>query len=259
VTGRLRLAVFKLASCDGCQLQLLNLEEDLLALAERVEIAHFLEATSRVEPGPYDVVLVEGSVTTPRDAERIREIRAAAKTLITIGACATAGGIQALRNWADHAGWQRRVYPHPEWLAELPTSTPVAAHVVVDHEIHGCPIDRGQLWRVLLGALRGATPDLPGHSVCIVCLRRGAVCVLVAGGAPCMGPVTRTGCGALCPRHQRDCYACFGPMEQPNTPALARRFAELGLAPHDLQRRFRSITGWQEPFRSQSERDGRDR
>ena len=259
MSARLRLAVFKLASCDGCQLQILNLAEELLALAQRVEVVHFLEATSRVEPGPYDVALVEGSVTTPRDAERIREIRAAAKTLVTIGACATAGGIQALRNWADHAEWQRRVYPHPDWLEMLPTSTPVAAHVAVDYEIHGCPIDRGQLWRVLLGALRGATPDLPGHSVCIECKRSGAVCVLVARGAPCMGPVTRTGCGALCPAHGRDCYACFGPMEQPNAPALAHRFAELGLGPRDVQRRFRGITGWRDPFRGVSERAEEER
>jgi coenzyme F420-reducing hydrogenase gamma subunit len=254
VSARLRLAVFKLASCDGCQLQLLNLEEELLALAERVEIAYFLEATSRILPGPYDVALVEGSVSTPKDAERIRQIRGEAKTLVTIGACATAGGVQALRNWADSADWQRRVYPEPGWLALLPTSTPVAGHVAVDYEIHGCPIDRGQLLRVLLGALRGATPDLPGHSVCIECKRSGAVCVLVARGVPCMGPVTRTGCGALCPAHSRDCYACFGPMEQPNAAALARRFAELGLDRRSVQRRFRGITGWQPPFRAASER-----
>ena len=254
MSARLRLAVFKLASCDGCQLQLLNLEEELLALAERVEIAHFLEATSRILPGPYDVALVEGSVSTPADAERIRQIRAEARTLITIGACATAGGIQALRNWADSAEWQRRVYPNPEWLSALPTSTPVAEHVAVDYEIQGCPIDRGQLVRVLVGALRGATPDLPGHSVCIECKRSGAVCVLVARGVPCMGPVTRTGCGALCPNHQRDCYACFGPMEQPNGPALARRFAELGESARDVQRLFRGINGWRAPFRAVSER-----
>ena len=249
----MRLAVFKLASCDGCQLQLLNLEDELLALAERVEIAHFLEASSGTLPGPYDVALVEGSIATPADAERIREIRAQARTLIAIGACATAGGIQALRNWADAASWQRSVYPEPSWVAALPTSTPVSAHVAVDHEIHGCPIDRGQLLRVLLGALRGASPDLPGHSVCIECKRSGAVCVLVARGAACMGPVTRTGCGALCPAHGRDCYACFGPMEDPNTAALARRFSALGESPRDVERRFRGIYGWREPFRSASE------
>ena len=254
MSAQLRLAVFKLASCDGCQLQLLNLEDELLALAERVEIAHFLEATSRILPGPYDVALVEGSVSTPQDADRIRQIRAESKVLITIGACATSGGVQALRNWADSEDWQRRVYPEPGWLALLPTSTPVAEHVAVDYEIHGCPIDRGQLLRVLLGALRGATPDLPGHSVCIECKRSGAVCVLVARGVPCMGPVTRTGCGALCPSHGRDCYACFGPMEQPNAPALERRFTELGEDRRSVQRRFRGITGWQDPFRAVSER-----
>jgi sulfhydrogenase subunit delta len=255
VSERLRLGVFKFASCDGCQLQLLNLADELVALADRVEIAHFLEATSRVAPGPYDVALVEGSITTPQDAERIRRIRAEARTLITIGACATAGGIQSLRNWADTEEWKRRVYPNPGWIATLPASTPIAEHVAVDYEIHGCPIDRRQLLRVLLRALRGAGPDLPGHSVCIECKRRGAVCVLVARGVPCMGPVTRTGCGALCPAHGRDCYACFGAMEQPNTAALARRFAQLGEDARGVQRRFRGITGWEAPFRAESERE----
>jgi coenzyme F420-reducing hydrogenase gamma subunit len=200
------------------------------------------------------VALVKGSIATPQDAQRIRMIRAEAKVLIAIGACATAGGIQSLRNWADSEEWKRHVYPEPGWLATLPTSTPVAEHVAVDYEIHGCPVDKHQVLRVLLGALRGATPDLPGHSVCIECKRRGVVCVLVARGVPCMGPVTRTGCGALCPAHGRDCYACFGPMEQPNAPALARRFAELGEDQRGVQRRFRSITGWQAPFRGVSER-----
>jgi coenzyme F420-reducing hydrogenase gamma subunit len=257
VSEKLRLGVFKFASCDGCQLQVLNLERELLALSERLEIAHFLEASSRVAPGPYDVALVEGSITTKDDVARIRRIREQSRVLVTIGACATAGGIQALRNWCDGEAieeWKRHVYPDPRWVAALPTSTPIADHVAVDYEIHGCPIDRQQLLRVLLGALRGATPDLPGHSVCLECKRRGLVCVLVARGVPCMGPVTRTGCGALCPAHRRDCYACFGPMEQPNTEALARRFEDLGLDPRDVQRRFRGICGWQGPFRAASER-----
>ncbi len=247
--ARPRLAVFKFASCDGCQLQLLNLEEELLALAERFEVAHFLEASSRVLEGPYDVVLVEGSITTAHDAERIRGIREQAGWLVAIGACATAGGIQHLRNTAAVEDWKREVYPHPEWIEVLETSTPISDHVRVDHEIHGCPVDKHEVLRVLTRSLLGALPDPPRGSVCVECKRRGQVCVTVARGIPCMGPVTRAGCGALCPSLGRDCYACFGPSRDADPAALANRFRELGLSPHDIARRFRGITGGDPVFR----------
>ena len=252
--ARPRLAVFKFASCDGCQLSLLELERELLALAERFEVATFLELSSRVAPGPYDVALVEGSITTAHDAERIRAIREQTRTLITIGACATAGGIQALRNVADVDAWKAHVYPQPGWIDCLPTSTPIAEHVRVDHEIHGCPVNPQQVLRTLTRALLGARPDLPGESVCIECKRRGNVCVLVAKGAPCMGPVTRAGCGALCPGQGRDCYACFGPSEDPNPDALARRFAALGLERRDVLRRMRGVENWSPAFRAAAQR-----
>jgi coenzyme F420-reducing hydrogenase gamma subunit len=257
---RPRLAVHKLASCDGCQLSLLNLEDRLLVLAGRVEIAHFLEASSRIQPGPWDVSLVEGSVTTAHDAERIRRIRAESAVLVTIGACATAGGLQALRNVADVAEWKHHVYPEPGWLDVLPTSTPVSAHVPVDHEIHGCPVNPEQVLRVLLRALLGTTPDLPGHAVCTECKRRGTACVLVTRRLPCLGPVTRAGCGALCPTWGRDCYGCFGPSDAPNTDALAATFRGLGLSASDVARRFSGITNAAPPFARAAQRakEGRD-
>ncbi|MXM64712.1 oxidoreductase [Streptomyces sp. HUCO-GS316] len=214
------LAVSKLASCDGCQLTLLDCEDELLALAGRVEISHFLEASSTVAAGPYDLVLVEGSVTTAGDAERVREIRACARHLVTIGACATAGGIQALRNFADVDEYRRTVYAHPEYISALATSTPVSAHVDVDFELRGCPIDRRQLLEVITAFLAGRKPDIPSHSVCFECKRRGTVCVTVAHGTPCLGPVTHAGCGALCPAYGRGCYGCFGPSRSVNLPAL---------------------------------------
>jgi coenzyme F420-reducing hydrogenase gamma subunit len=250
---RPRLAVFKFASCDGCQVSILNLDEALLTLAERFHLAHFLEASSHVEEGPWDVVLVEGSITTPHDAERIRRIREQARVLVTIGACATSGGIQHLRNLADAEAMKAQVYPEPGWIETLATSTPIADHVRVDHQIHGCPVSPLQILRVLSRLLLGATPDLPGASVCLECKRRGNVCVLVTRNVACMGPVTREGCGALCPSHGRDCYACFGPADDPNPDALARRFRELGLSARDTARRFRGITGWRPEFRRAAE------
>ncbi len=251
---RPRLAVFKFASCDGCQLSILNLEDELLTLAERFEIAFFLEASSRAQEGPYDVSLVEGSVTTARDAERIRQIREQSKTLITIGACATAGGIQALRNLANVEDWKAQVYPHPEWIETLATSTPISDHVRVDHEIHGCPVNKEQVLRVLLRAALGTSPDLPEASVCLECKRQGHVCVVVAKGLPCLGPVTRAGCGALCPGLGRECYGCFGPAADPNPDSLARGLGALGHAPRDTARRLRGVTGWQPAFREAADR-----
>ncbi len=246
---RPRLAVHKFASCDGCQLQLLNLEDELLPLAERVEIAHFLEASSHVVPGPWDISLVEGSVTTAHDVERIERIREQSALLVTIGACATAGGLQALRNDADVEEWKSHVYPEPRWLEALATSTPISAHVKVDHEIHGCPVSGAQVLRTLLRLLLGTQPDLPGHAVCIECKRRGATCVLVAKRLPCLGPVTRAGCGALCPSLGRDCYGCFGPADDPNPEALAAQLRWLGLSAADVARRFRGIYNAATPFR----------
>ncbi len=211
------LAVWKFASCDGCQLTLLNCEEELLALAGAVRIAYFPEATRAVVAGPYDLSLVEGSITTPEDAERITQIRQDSRVLVTIGACATSGGIQALRNLSDVAQYRAIVYAHPEYLSTLDRSTPISAHVRVDGELHGCPIDKGQLVELLASAVQGRKARIPAYSVCVECKRRGAVCVAVAQGTPCLGPVTQAGCGALCPSVARGCYGCFGPQDTPNT------------------------------------------
>jgi coenzyme F420-reducing hydrogenase gamma subunit len=236
------LAVWKFASCDGCQLSILDCERELLAIAGAVRIAQFLEASSAVVEGPYDISLVEGSITTPHDAERIAEIRARSKLLVTIGACATAGGIQALRNGADVAEWAAAVYPHPEYLDLLGTSTPIADHVAVDLELRGCPIDRGQLLGVLTALLAGRRPTLPTDSVCAECKRAGHVCVVVAHGTPCLGPVTHAGCGALCPGFDRGCFGCFGPKARPNTPSMDTVLTATGLAEDDRRRLYRTFS-----------------
>jgi coenzyme F420-reducing hydrogenase gamma subunit len=247
------LAVWKFASCDGCQLSLLDCEDELLAVAGQVEIAHFLEASSAVASGPYDLSLVEGSITTPEDAERIREVRAMSKRLVTIGACATAGGIQALRNFADVREFTSLVYATPEYVSTLATSTPIRDHVVVDYELHGCPIDKHQLLEVLNAFLNDRRPAIASNSVCVECKRRGNVCVMVAHGTPCLGPVTHAGCGALCPSYHRGCYGCFGPMESPNTASLAAWWqGQLGSSDRDLLRSFRTFHAAQEPFRAES-------
>ncbi len=249
------MGVFKLASCDGCQLTLLGCEDELLALAERVEIAHFPEATSRLDPhGTFDLVLVEGSVSAPFQRAELLSIRARAKKLVTIGACATSGGVQALRNGRDVKGFIASVYATPEYISTLDDSTPVSAHVPVDYELRGCPIDKRQLIEVLTALLVGRRPNIRDESVCMECKRQGNMCVLVTRDEPCLGPVTHAGCGALCPSFDRGCYGCFGPKEQAKTSALAARFQRDGMVPVELVRRFRGITAGAEAFKKEGER-----
>lgn len=237
-TAKLRLAVHKFASCDGCQLAFLNLGEALLTLAGLVDIVHFAEAGPVAPEAPVDIAFVEGSISTPEDLERIQRVRGNSRYLITVGACATAGGLQALRNLADGREWLADVYAQPEYVASLDTSTPIAAHVKVDLELWGCPVNGRQVLAAVRALLFGVTPAEERDKLCLECKRRGTVCVLVAQGIPCLGPVTLTGCGALCPAFGRDCYGCYGPAENPNTEALGRRFAGLGLVPEAIARRF---------------------
>jgi len=235
---RPKLAVWKLASCDGCQLTLLDCQDELLAMAAEIDIAHFAEASSAEAAGPYDISLVEGSVSTPQDAERIQRIRDQSQTLITIGACATAGGIQALRNFADVAEFTAAVYARPEYVRTLATSTAIADHVPVDFELRGCPIDRRQLVELISALLAGRKPHIPAHSVCYECKQRGNTCVMVAHGTPCLGPVTQAGCGAICPSFSRGCYGCFGPVAAPNTASLVPQLLQLGMTSDGVERVF---------------------
>ena len=248
-----KLAVWKFASCDGCQLTMLDLEDELLAIAGELEIAYFLEARRQAVEGPYDLSLVEGSITTPQDAERIRRVRDQSRRLVTIGACATAGGVQALRNFADVEGFLSVVYASLEYVSTLDTSTPISDHVHVDFELQGCPIDKRQLLEVISAFLNERRPAIASHSVCIECKRRGNVCVMVAHGTPCLGPVTHAGCGALCPSYDRGCYGCFGPMEDPQADSLSRWLGRHGVDEVDLVRVYRTFNANAPAFRAQSE------
>ena len=254
IRPRPRLAVFKFASCDGCQLSLVDCEDELLAIAGAVDIVYFLEASSHVEPGPYDIALVEGSITTEHDARRIQDVRQQSRFLVTLGACATAGGIQSLKNWADHEEFLRCVYARPEYISTLATSTPIADHVRVDFELRGCPINRHQLVEVLGSLIAGRRPRTPRHSVCLDCKRRGVVCVEVAQQIPCLGPVTQAGCGALCPTYNRGCYGCFGPAAQSNCGSLVRHFESVGATGEELLPLLRNFNAAAPAFRAESDR-----
>jgi sulfhydrogenase subunit delta len=251
VAARPRVGVVKFASCDGCQLTLLDLEDELLSVVGRFDIVDFPEATSARSAGPYDVLFVEGSVSEPAHLERIVELRRKTRFLVTIGACATAGGIQALRNWGDHDAIRRGVYSNPGWVASLERSTPISEHVTVDAELRGCPIDPSQLVELLTALVTGRRPQLRDEAVCMECKRRGVVCVMVSKGIPCLGQVTQTGCGAICPRFGRGCYGCFGPREQANAAGLGRHLQVAGDRPREeVGRLFAGFTAYAEPFRT---------
>lgn len=257
-SSKLKLAVFKFASCDGCQLSLLDCEDELLTIAGMVEIAYFLEASSTFVDGPYDVTLVEGSITTPHDRDRIQHIRQQSRILITIGACATAGGIQSLRNWGDHTAFLKAVYASPEYISSLATSTAIADHVTVEYELRGCPINRHQLVDVIRKLVAGQRPRLPSHSVCLDCKLRGTVCIAVAQGVPCLGPLTHTGCGAICPSYDRGCYTCFGPSHQCNTSSLLTYYKQQGIETDQLIPLVRNYNADAPAFReASSQLDGK--
>jgi sulfhydrogenase subunit delta len=236
------VAVHKLSSCDGCQLAFINAGEALLQLTELVDIKHFAEAGYIDHGAKVDIAFVEGSVSTPDEAQRIKDIRHESGFVITIGACATSGGLQALRNGKDIDDWMRTVYAHPEYIEVLDTATPIADHIKVDLELWGCPINTGQIVHVVRQLLFGVAPAIDAESLCLDCKRQGHVCTLVAKEEPCMGPVTHTGCGALCPSVGRACYACYGPADTTNTQALTCRFEGFGLLPREIIQRFNFIT-----------------
>ena len=249
-----RLGVFKFASCDGCQLSLLSCEDELLELADTIEIAHFLEASSCIQPGPFDIALVEGSISTADDVQRIKRIRQQAKILVTIGACATSGGIQSLRNWANHDQFVALVYAHPHYIDSLATSTAIADHVPVDFELRGCPIDRHQLLEVLSAFIADRRPQTPTNSVCVECKRRGTICIAVTRALPCLGPITQAGCGAICPAFDRACYGCFGPAAQANCRPLSDHYLSVGTTDKQMIDALRNMNADARLFRIESDR-----
>ncbi len=245
------IAVHKFSSCDGCQLALLNLGEPLLALTELVDILHFAEAGPLDEDCKVDIAIIEGSVSTTHDSERLKKIRDNSSYLITIGACATSGGIQALRNMANTNEWIADIYANPAVINSLANSTPIKDHVKVDLELWGCPINQRQILMAIRALLFGVTPVEEHDKVCMECKRQQTVCCMVARNEPCMGPVTRTGCGAICPSVGRDCYGCYGPAENVNTEVMANRLHGIGLLPDEIARRFLFINSGADAFKQQ--------
>jgi coenzyme F420-reducing hydrogenase gamma subunit len=253
-----KVAVWKFTSCDGCQLSLLDCEDHLLDVLDKIELAFFLEATKKEMKGPYDISFVEGSISTPEEAEKIQEIRQKSGVVITLGACATAGGIQALRNFADVEDFISHVYTNREYIDTLKETLPISAHIKVDFELRGCPINKMQLVEVIQAALQQRRPGIPNESVCYECKLRENNCVMVVDGTPCIGPVTHAGCDALCPTYKRGCFGCYGPAEATNALSLAHWLeTEHGISEDDVTKKFQLFNTWAPEFKKVSERDGK--
>ena len=203
-----------------------------------MDIKHFAEAGMLDEDEEVDIAFIEGSISTPQELERIKKIRKKSKFLITIGACATSGGIQALRNINDTQSWIEGIYAKPEYIKTLDNVSPVSEYVTVNFELWGCPVSSEQIVATLQSLLAGVKPKDNTEKVCMECKRQQNVCTLVTQQTPCLGPVTKAGCGAICPSFGRDCYACYGPSVDTNTAALSNRFAGFGLLADDIARRF---------------------
>ncbi len=250
VEGRIKAAVIKLTSCSGCQLQILNAEDEILEVTKRVDFTHFLELSSDVRSGPYDIAFVEGAVTTPEEVELVRSVRGSSKYVVALGACATAGGIQALRNLASTEEFKKIVYPHPEWIKTLDKVSPISEFVRVDYELRGCPVSKDRVIDFITQILAGKKPYFRREPLCMECKRKGNICVLIAKGIPCLGPVTQEGCGALCPTYGRGCYGCFGPAKDPKPEELVKALVRRsGLSKDGAVERFKYFTAWAKPFR----------
>ncbi len=204
-----KIGVFSFASCEGCQLQLLNYEDDLLDLLGRIDIVNFREAIDE-KSNEYTIALVEGSIATESDAEEVREIRENADFLVTIGACAVTTGLNGMRNATTAQDAWKRVYPDREFDENVASQVRRVSEVVqVDFEIPGCPIDRRELLYVITCLLHGQVPRLPTSPVCDECRRAGNPCLLDRG-IWCFGSITRSGCGAICPTYGESCCGCRG-------------------------------------------------
>jgi coenzyme F420-reducing hydrogenase gamma subunit len=242
-----RVAVFDFACCEGCQLQIVNLEEELLDLLGVADVVEWREAMSE-QSHEYDIAIVEGSITRKEDEERLDIIRSRAKILIALGACATIGGINKLKNNFEMEDVKKCVYGKDADKPHLNTYPTKAAHEVVkvDYKVHGCPIDRDEFTYVLRSLLLGKKPEIPEYPVCVECKAKGNQC-LWEKGQVCLGPIIRAGCGARCPSAGFRCFGCRGYIDNPNVDAAKEVMDKYNLTVEELKSKMVLFGSQQEP------------
>jgi sulfhydrogenase subunit delta len=230
-----RVAIFDFACCEGCQLQIVNLEEEILDLIGAVDVVEWREAMAETST-EYDIAIIEGSITRPEDEERIKEIRDRAKVLIAIGACATIGGINKLKNNFELDEVRECVYGKAGKMEHLDTSMTKAIDEVVkvDFKIHGCPMNAEEFTYAVRCLLMGKTPEIPDYPVCVECKLKENVCRWEYDEI-CLGPITRAGCGAKCPSASFRCFGCRGYIDNPNMDAAKDVMEKYNLSVDDLK------------------------
>jgi sulfhydrogenase subunit delta len=233
-----RVAFFDFSCCEGCQLCALDLTaEQLLDLIAVVDIVEFREAISE-HSDQYDIAIVEGSITRDSDIPRLQKIRDTAKLLITLGACSTISGINALKNFQKKEEYQNDVYADAPTKFETATARAIHEVVTVDAFIPGCPIDTGEFVRVVKNLVLGKKPDIPTYPVCVECKRNENVCVYEKG-IQCLGPVIRAGCNARCPSNGGYCFGCRGVIPEPNIHSQQDIMQKYNLTFEQMKEKFK--------------------
>ncbi len=230
-----RVAIFDFACCEGCQLQIVNMEEEILDLISLVDPVTWREAMTE-ESEEYDIALIEGSITRPEDEERLKKIREKATILVALGACATIGGVNKLKNNFDLEDVKKCVYGDAASMPHLSTGMTKAVDEVVkvDFYVHGCPMTKSEFSHIVRSLAMGKTPTIPDYPVCVECKKRGTVCRYEYGEV-CLGVVTRAGCNAPCPAGGLWCFGCRGYAPDPNVEAARSVMEEYGKTVDDLQ------------------------
>ena len=242
-----RVAFFDFAGCEGDQLQIANLEEELLTLLGQVEVVSFREVMKE-HSNNYDIAFVEGSCTRLQDEERLMQIRKNAKIVVAIGSCATIGGINCLRNYKDSEEVKKIVYGDKAKLFDTYAARPIDAVIRVDAYVHGCPMTKDEFLQVVKSLLLGKKPEIPNYPVCVECKKNENICAFERGQY-CVGTVTRAGCNSCCVNEGTICWGCRGLVDNPNENAHQEVLVKYGLTVDDAIDKFKLYFGWQEAKR----------
>lgn len=242
MVDKLKVGVFKLTSCSGCQMVLVHLEESLLEILKHVELKYFRMVSDDDLPNdPLDAAIVEGAVTNEEEAAMLKRIRRMSRFLVAAGACAVTGGVNAMKNITPEGEIESTVYPSPEHVRSG-KAYGLNEYVAVDAYLYGCPIDRSELVNALMSLVLRVPPYIPGLTVCIECKTKGNECVFLMRKEPCLGPVTVGGCGALCPSNNVACEGCRDVLKGTNVSGLVSAWENAGVNPELIQLKLRKYS-----------------
>lgn len=243
-----KVAFFDFTSCEGCQLDALNVDADeVIGLVNAVDIVNFREVKTEREDN-YDIAFIEGSITRESEITRLQKIRNQAKVVIALGACACIGGVNCLKNHLPMEEALRIVYGEDARYYDTIPARPINVVVPVDYYVRGCPASTDELVKVIKALLLKTKPDIPNHPVCVECKIAGNICVFERG-MTCLGPVIRAGCHAVCVTSGRRCWGCRGLVDEPNIDSEKEILRKYGLTVEEVVEKFKIYNSYQEVAR----------